>query len=127
MDPNFPRHRRHAGTGLQRRRNHLMLLRRAPASPSLDRCDNLDTSSIRHVTIPMNNHMTHTLTRSTRRPLTDGYEYPDTQVKFSVQLAEAFAKAEPLAPPMSAKTLRNNPEFRELWRRRKPPEIIGPS
>src|SRR5882762_4057926 len=75
MDPNFPRHRRHAGTGLQRRRNHLMLLRRAPASPSLDRCDNLDTSSIRHVTIPMNNHMTHTLTRSTRRPLTDGYPF----------------------------------------------------
>src|SRR5712664_4500100 len=77
MDPNFPRHRRHAGTGLQRRRNHLMLLRRAPASPSLDRCDNLDTSSIRHVTIPMNNHMTHTLTRSTRRPLTDGYVFPE--------------------------------------------------
>jgi hypothetical protein len=45
-------------------------------------------------------------------------DYPDTLVKFSEQIAEAFAKAEPLAPPMSAKTLRNNPEFRELWRRR---------
>lgn len=54
-------------------------------------------------------------------------DYPDTLVKFSVQLAEAFAKAEPLAPPMSAKTLRNNPELRELWRHRKPPEIIDPS
>jgi hypothetical protein len=54
-------------------------------------------------------------------------DYPDTLVKFSEQLAEAFAKAEPLAPPMSAKTLRNNPEFRELWRRRKPPKIIDPS
>jgi IS66 C-terminal element len=34
--------------------------------------DDLDTS-IRHVTIPMNSHMTHTLNRSTSRPPTDGY------------------------------------------------------
>src|SRR6266849_2373306 len=39
---------------------------------TLDRCDHLDPP-IRHVTIPVNSHMTHTLRKSTRRPLTDGY------------------------------------------------------
>src|SRR5258708_22845247 len=74
MNPRLPRHHRHAGAGLQRRRDHLLLLRRAPAPSSLNRGDDLDTS-IRHVTIPVNSHMTHTLSRSTRRPLTEGYQY----------------------------------------------------
>jgi hypothetical protein len=53
-------------------------------------------------------------------------DYPDTQKTFSEQLAADLAKAEPRAPRMSAKAIRNNPEFRELWRR-KPPKIIDPS
>src|SRR6266852_5501747 len=43
-----------------------------PASSPLNRGDDLETS-VRHVTIPVNSHMTHTLRKSTRRPLTDGY------------------------------------------------------
>jgi hypothetical protein len=54
-------------------------------------------------------------------------DYPDTQAKFSEQLAEDLAKAEPHAPRMTPKAIRNNPEFKELWRRRKPPKIIDPS
>src|SRR5262249_56593027 len=72
MNPHFPRNRRYAGTRLQRRRNQLPLLRRAPASPTLNRRDDLNPS-LSHVTIPMNSHMTHTSTRSARRPLPDGY------------------------------------------------------
>src|SRR5260370_19795851 len=71
-----PRHRRDAGSGLQRRRHQLLFLRRAPAPSSLNRGDDLDTS-VRHVTIPVNSHMTHTLSRSTRRPLTEGYQAKD--------------------------------------------------
>jgi hypothetical protein len=51
-------------------------------------------------------------------------EHPDTQKTFSEQLAADFAKAEPRAPRVSPKTIRNNPDFRELWRRRKPPPKI---
>jgi hypothetical protein len=54
-------------------------------------------------------------------------DYPDTQTEFSEQLAEDLAKAEPQAPRMTPKAIRNNPKFRELWRRRKPPKIIDPS
>jgi hypothetical protein len=53
-------------------------------------------------------------------------DYPDTLAKFSEQLAEALAKSEPHAHPITAKTIRNNAEIRELWRR-KPPKIIDPS
>jgi hypothetical protein len=56
----------------------------------------------------------------------DAGDYPDTKTKFAEQLTEHFAKAEPLAPRMSAKTLFQNPEFGELWRR-KAPKIIDPS
>ena len=56
----------------------------------------------------------------------DAGDYPDTQKTFSEQLAADFAKAEPRAPRMSPKAIRNNPEFRELWRR-KLPKIIDPS
>jgi hypothetical protein len=44
------------------------LLRRAPASPTFNRRDDLNPS-LSHVSIPMNSHMTHTSTRSARRPL----------------------------------------------------------
>jgi hypothetical protein len=54
-----------------------------------------------------------------RSRLTAG-DYPDTQTKFSEQLAEHLAKAEPEAPRLTAKAIRNNPEFRELWRLRAP-------
>jgi hypothetical protein len=54
----------------------------------------------------------------------DAGDYPDTQKTFSEQLAADFAKAEPRAPRMSPKAIRNNAEFRELWRRRKPPPTI---
>lgn len=51
-------------------------------------------------------------------------DYPDTKREFSELIADAVAKAEPQAPRMGAKALRNNPEFSELWRR-KPPKKIG--
>jgi len=57
----------------------------------------------------------------------DAGEYPDTQKMFSEQLAAELAMAEPRAPRISPKAIRNNPEFREAWRRRKPPKIIDPS
>ena len=72
VDPGFPSQRRHARTRLQRRRYQLLLLRRTPASPALNRCDDLDPP-VRHVTIPVNSHMTHTLSSSARRPLPEGY------------------------------------------------------
>jgi hypothetical protein len=56
----------------------------------------------------------------------DAGDYPDSQKTFSEQLAADFAKAEPRAARMSPKAIRNNPEFRELWRR-KPPKIIDSS
>lgn len=57
----------------------------------------------------------------------DAGDYPDTKTKFAEQLAEHFAKTEPLAPRISAKTLRQNPELGELWRRRKAPKTIDPN
>jgi hypothetical protein len=57
----------------------------------------------------------------------DAGDYADTQKTFSEQLAADLAKTEPAAPRMSPKAIRNNPEFRELWRRRKLPKIIDPS
>src|SRR5712671_6054668 len=55
----------------------MLFLRRAPAPSPLNRGDDLDTS-VRHVTIPVNSHMTHTLSRSTRRPLSEGYAEGDS-------------------------------------------------
>jgi hypothetical protein len=88
MNPDFPRNRRYAGTRLQRRRNQLPLLRRAPASPTLNRRDDLNPS-LSHVTIPMNSHMTHTSTRSARRPLPDGYRPPHCAVSWMVSFRDA--------------------------------------
>ena len=75
VHPGLPRNRRNAGAWLQRRRNQLLLLHRRPATPTLDRRDHLNPR-FRHVNIPVNTHMTHSLTRSTRRPLPDGYTSP---------------------------------------------------
>jgi hypothetical protein len=56
----------------------------------------------------------------------DAGDHPDTQKMFSEQLAADFAKANPDAPRLTPKTIRNNPEFREMWRR-KTPKIIDAS
>jgi hypothetical protein len=53
-------------------------------------------------------------------------DYPDTQAKFSEQLAEHLKKTMPNAPRMTPKAIRNNPEFKELWRRRQPKIIDCP-
>lgn len=66
----------------------------------------------------------HLVVASARRRLNAG-DYPDTSTKFSEQLAEALATNED-AHRVTAKAIRNNPEYRELWRRR-PPKIIDPS
>jgi hypothetical protein len=50
----------------------------------------------------------------------DAGDYPKTKEMFSEQVVDAVAKAEPEAPTMTPKALRNNPEFTELWRRRRP-------
>ena len=56
----------------------------------------------------------------------DAGDYPETFREFSEQLADELAKAEPQAPRMSPKAIRNNAELSGLWRRR-PPKIIDPS
>lgn len=53
-------------------------------------------------------------------------DYPDTQAKFSEQLAQHLKETFPGAPRMTPKAIGNNPDFKELWRR-KPPKIIDPS
>src|SRR5229473_6607663 len=72
MNPRLPRHRRNAGTRSERRRHQPLLLRHAPAPATLHRGDDFDRALV-HATIPMNSHMTHTLTGSTRRPSPDAY------------------------------------------------------
>jgi len=52
-----------------------------------------------------------------KRRLADG-DYPDTKKEFSEQIVDAVRNDEPQAPPMTAKALRNNREFSELWRRK---------
>jgi hypothetical protein len=53
-------------------------------------------------------------------------DYPESLAKFSEQLAEYLVTAEPGAPRITPKTIRNNQKFRELWRQR-PPKNIDPS
>ena len=61
MDPGFSGNCRYTRSWFQRPRDQLPLLGGTPASPPLNRCDDLNLS-IRHVSIPMNTHMTHTIT-----------------------------------------------------------------
>src|SRR5262245_616520 len=70
--PSLASHRGHASARLQRRRYQPLLLLSRPATATLHRGDDFNRG-LAHVTIPMNSHMTHTLTRSTRRPLSEGY------------------------------------------------------
>ena len=50
----------------------------------------------------------------------DAGDYPDSKTEFAEQLAEAFKKAAPKAHHPKPNTIRNNAEFGEMWRRRKP-------
>lgn len=67
----------------------------------------------------------HLVVNLARRWL-EARNYPETLTKLSEQLSEFMAETEPQAPRMTPKTIRNNSEIRELWRRR-PPKIIEPS
>jgi hypothetical protein len=49
----------------------------------------------------------------------DAGDYPDSKTEFSKQLASDFAKTAPKAHHPKPNTIRNNPEFNEMWRRRK--------
>jgi hypothetical protein len=71
MDPPLPARPDTLAPGSSDNAHQPRLLRRCPASTRLNRCDDLDPS-VRHVTIPMNSHMTHTRIRSTRRRLPEG-------------------------------------------------------
>ncbi|MGO9055928.1 MAG: hypothetical protein ACLQU2_00855 [Candidatus Binataceae bacterium] len=48
----------------------------------------------------------------------DAGDYPKTQEEFSEQLAKEVEKAFPKGPVPKPKTIRNNPEFRDLWIKR---------
>ena len=74
MNPGFPCNRGNTGARLKGGCHQPFLLRRTPPSSTLNRCDDLNPL-VRHVTIPMNSHMTHIPIKSTRRPLSDGYEH----------------------------------------------------
>ncbi len=50
----------------------------------------------------------------------DTADYPDTFRAFSELLAAELKATEPEATPMQPKTMRNNAELRDLWRRRAP-------
>jgi len=50
----------------------------------------------------------------------DAGDYPENLTMFSEQLAAELKATVPEAAPMTAKTMRNNAELRELWRRRSP-------
>src|SRR5215471_21338641 len=72
MNPGLSGYCRHTGSRFQRCCDQLLLLRETPAPPPLNRCDDLNLP-IRHVIIPVNTHITHTLTKAARRPLSEGY------------------------------------------------------
>ncbi len=61
----------------------------------------------------------HFVLKMAQRRLEAG-DYPETLTLFSEQLAAELKATEPEAAPMKAKTMRNNAELRELWRRRSP-------
>ena len=81
MDPGFAGNRRDACSRLQRRRHQALLLRRVPVPPTLDRRDDLDPP-VRHVSTPVNTHVTHSLIYPARRPLPEGYgEEEDARIE----------------------------------------------
>jgi hypothetical protein len=61
----------------------------------------------------------HLVQKMAQRRLAAG-DYPESLTTFSEQLAAELKATEPEAAPMTAKTMRNNAELRELWRRRLP-------
>ena len=61
----------------------------------------------------------HLVLKMAQRRLAAG-DYPESLSTFSEQLAAELKTTEPEAAPMTAKTMRNNAELRELWRRRVP-------
>jgi hypothetical protein len=91
-------------------------------SPNADVLGNRKTSKTGLVGRPTSIQLVLPIARSRL----DAADFPETLIKFSEQLAEALAKAEPRAHRMSAKTIRNNPEIRDMWHR-KPPKISGHS
>jgi len=50
----------------------------------------------------------------------DAGDCPEKKSVFCEQLAAELKATVPEAAPMTAKTMRNNAELRELWRRRSP-------
>src|SRR5579863_949759 len=72
MNPGSSGNCRYTGSWFQARCDQLPLLGHTPASPPLNRCDDLNPS-VRHGSIPMNTHMTHTLIEPASRPLSEGY------------------------------------------------------
>jgi hypothetical protein len=48
----------------------------------------------------------------------DARAYPDTITEFSEQVARDFAKAAPKAHHPTAKAIRNNSDFRDMWRKK---------
>src|SRR5262249_46528536 len=94
--PSLASHRGHASARLQRRRYQPLLLLSRPATATLHRGDDFNRG-LAHVTIPMNSHMTHTLTRSTRRPLSEGYRSPRCPA-FPLNLEPRFAQRGSFSP-----------------------------
>ena len=66
--------------------SRLLLLRRTPAPSLLNRCDDLDTP-VPHVIIPMNSHMTHTLSSLQGGRYRTDTEY-QTQLGLKTQLSK---------------------------------------
>jgi hypothetical protein len=50
----------------------------------------------------------------------DAKDYPDSKTEFAKQLAKDFAEAAPKAHHPKPNSIRNNPEFSEMWRRKPP-------
>jgi hypothetical protein len=48
----------------------------------------------------------------------DAKDYPDSKTEFAKQLAKDFAEAAPKAHHPKPNSIRNNPEFSEMWRRK---------
>jgi hypothetical protein len=64
----------------------------------------------------------HFALRIARRRLEDG-DYPETKTAFAEQIAAELKATYPEAAPAKPKTIRQNPDFTELWRCRLPKKI----